>query len=97
MESNAPYLVRCAGCGAKNRIPAEKKEVGAKCGKCGAPLATDALSEVRPVIVTDADFGNNVLKSPLPVLLDCWAPWCGPCRMIGPIMEELAETWKGNK
>lgn len=95
MDSNAPYLLRCTGCGTKNRIPAQKKDSGAKCGKCGLPLATDILSEGHPVVVTDADFAGNVLKSPLPVLLDCWAPWCGPCQMIGPIIEELAKTWKG--
>jgi len=67
----------------------------AKCGKCGSPVPSDALLTDTPVTVTDADFGVKVLNAPLPVLLDCWAPWCGPCQMIGPIMEQLASEWKG--
>ena len=47
------------------------------------------------ITVTDADFESEVLKSPVPVLLEFWAPWCGPCRMISPFIEELAEEYKG--
>jgi len=49
----------------------------------------------QPVEVTDASFAAEVLKSPLPVLLDCWAPWCPPCRFVAPVMEELAAAWAG--
>ena len=49
----------------------------------------------KPVEVTDADFENEVLKSDLPVLVDFWAPWCGPCRMVAPIVEELADEYDG--
>lgn len=46
--------------------------------------------------VTDADFENTVLKSAVPVLVDFWAPWCGPCRAVGPIVDELATEFSGN-
>lgn len=52
-------------------------------------------SDSRPITVTDATFSQKVLQSPLPVLVDVWAPWCDPCRMIAPIIEELAQEFAG--
>ena len=46
------------------------------------------------VEITDANFQDEVLKSDILVVVDFWAPWCGPCRMLGPIIEELAEPWE---
>jgi len=73
----------------------DKAGAYAKCGKCSSPLDTSDLLNRSTIIVTDDNFASKVLKSPIPVLLDCWAPWCGPCKIIGPIMEELAEEYYG--
>jgi thioredoxin 2 len=86
-------LIRCENCGANNRVPPEKvaQEAKAVCGRCKKPLS------FRPtaLAVTDATFSEEVERSPLPVLVDMWAPWCGPCRMVTPIVEELAGELAG--
>jgi thioredoxin 2 len=83
-------LIRCPSCGATNRVPPGK--VGEPiCGRCKTPLS----ASVHPEIVTDANFQSRVEKSPLPVLLDMWAAWCGPCRVIAPVIEQLATELAG--
>src|SRR6201993_1931356 len=87
-------LIRCPTCGATNRVPLEKIQRGLKpvCGRCKQPLAA---ADNKPVTVTDATFSAEVERSPLPALLDMWAPWCGPCRMVAPVVEELAAEMAG--
>jgi thioredoxin 2 len=85
-------LIRCPSCGATNRVPRERLAGGAQpvCGRCKTPLAT-----TKPVTVTDASFAREVESASLPVLLDLWAAWCGPCRLIAPIIEQLAAELAG--
>ena len=88
-----PQFIRCSACGATNRVPLEGIGQGLRpvCGRCKTALAV----EIKPVTVTDANFGAEVERSPLPVLLDMWAPWCGPCGMVAPVVEELAAEMAG--
>jgi thioredoxin 2 len=93
--NNESIIVRCNHCSTKNRIP--KSRIGDRpvCGKCGAQLST-GNSYDQPVDVTDKTFHSEVLSSPGPVIVDCWAPWCGPCRMVAPILEQLASEYSGS-
>lgn len=89
-------VVVCSKCGAKNRVDESKLATSeAKCGRCGDKLSTSA-QDSKPAVITDQTFEREILQAKgKPVLVDCWAPWCGPCRMIAPVMDQLAAESQG--
>jgi thioredoxin len=89
------FMIRCTQCKAKNKVPGEKIRAGAKCGKCGTPLQTEDLFAEEALMITDGNFETKVLKSPLPVLLFAWAPWCPTCRTFIPVIDNYASVVKG--
>jgi thioredoxin 2 len=89
-EATKKVTVSCQFCLTLNRVDINRVDHNPKCGSCGKPILLD-----RPIKVTDDDFGKVVGGSDLPVMVDFYADWCGPCKVMAPVLDEFAHAHIG--